>query len=90
MPVAMTMVAATEDDAGGLADTQRQIGRDHAVRRAADAVRAEILASHRACLPSLSRVAVAVYKTTTMHAPRAQVAPCRMVKPPRAVSRAAS
>src|SRR5262249_36917606 len=44
---AVTMLAAMEQQTGGLADLQRQLGREHAVvGLAANAVRPEILANH--------------------------------------------
>ena len=43
---AMAVLAAAEDEAGRLADLERQFRRDHAVGAAANAVGAEILANH--------------------------------------------
>ena len=42
----VTVIAAAEDDAGGLADLQGEVGRDHAIGAPADAVGAEISAAH--------------------------------------------
>ena len=46
MTHAMAVLAAAEDEARRLADLQRELRRDHAIGAAANAVGAEILASH--------------------------------------------
>ena len=43
---AMAVLAALEDEAGRLPDLERELGRDHAIGAAANAVGAEILAHH--------------------------------------------
>ena len=48
----MAVLAALEDEAGGLADLERELRRDHAVGAAANAVGTEIFASHALEIPS--------------------------------------
>ena len=48
---AMAVLAAAEDEAGCLPDLERQLGRDHAIGAAANAVGTEIFANHGPRLP---------------------------------------